>query len=601
MNRIIAVCLLIAMCLLAACTACSSPPPPGGPRGTPTPPFEGEVPEDVYLNEGEPGVYGGTLVMAVAANPKSFNPVTESDTNTAWVINGPLYRGLVDYDNYEQKDIPALAKSWEASPDGLTWIFNLRKGVKWSDGVPFTADDVMFTYQVTFDNKEEAAAASSFTQSDGSYPEVEKVDDYTVRFKLKEPNAIFIAASNSVYIIPKHKLEADYKAGKFRQTLSVSTDPKDVVSVGPYRLSSFTADQRVVLERNPYFWKIDSKRQRLPYIDRVIFQIVPDFNTASLKFQNGETDMITSISPDAVDLLKQGEAAGDYTISDLGPSMNLNNLTFNQDTGKNKQGKPYVDPVKLKWFRDVKFRQAVSYALDREGMVRTAFQGRGIPVYGFDSPANKVWYSDSIMKYPYNPEKAREMLREIGIFDRDGDGIAEDSEGNPVRFSLHTNGNRPYRVNIGTLIKDNLSKVGLDVNFQPLDANVVVDKLNTTRDFDAINLGWQSSFPPDPILSKNALLPSGRNYYAFPGQKTPSTDWEKRLEEKVNLTSRTMDLAERQKHYWDAMRIWTEYLPEIELAVPNYYAGAKNRFGNLKPSPLANYTYWNIEELFFTK
>ena len=598
MNRIIAVCLLIAMCLLAACSAGSEK---SAPLGTANPPFEGEIPEDAHLNLSTPGVYGGTLVMAVASNPKSFNPVVESDSNTAWILYGPIYRGLIDYDNYEQKDIPALAKSWTASADGLTWTFNLRKGVKWSDGVPFTADDVLFTYQVTFDPKEVAPAASSFAQSDGSYPIVEKVDDHTVTFKLKEPNAIFIAASNSVYIIPKHKLEAAYKAGNFGQAFSVTTDPKEIVSVGPYRLSSFTADQRVVLERNPYFWKVDSKRQRLPYIDRVIFQIVPDFNAASLKFQNGETDMITSISPDAVDLLKQGEAAGGYTVHDLGPSMNLNYLTFNQDMGKNKQGKPYVDPVKLKWFREVKFRQAVSYALDRDAIVRTAFQGRGLPVYSFDSPSNKVWYTDNIVKYPHNPEKARELLKEIGILDRDGDGIAEDSEGNPVRFNLYTNSNRPYRVNMGTMIKDNLSKVGLDVIFQPLEANIVVDKLNTTRDFDAINLGWQSPYPPDPILSKNALLPSGRSYYAFPGQTTPSTEWEKRLEEKIHLTSRTMDLAERQKHYWEAMHIWSEYLPEIELAVPNFFTAAKNRVGNLKPSSLANYTYWNIEELFFNQ
>lgn len=599
MKRLSVISLISVLFTLAAC-APPQPPAQGG-SGTANPPFEGPAPEGAMVTQSTPGTYGGTLVMSIPNNPKSFNPITGADSTTAWVINGPVYRPLTDWDNDLQKDIPAIAESWESSPDGLAWTFKIRKGIKWSDGAPLDADDVMFSYQVTFDPKIGASARSSFEETGGTYPAIEKLDDHTIRFNLKEPNAIFVAAVNSVYIVPKHKLEPDYKSGNFNQTLLISADPNEMVASGPYRVKSFTADQRVELERNPHYWKVDTKGQRLPYIDRVVFLIVPDFNAGALKFSNGETDMIHSLSPDTVSMLQTKEQQGDYKVYDLGPSLNIQYLAFNQDTGRNKQGKPYVDPVKQQWFRNVKFRQAASYAIDREGIVRTAFQDRGTAVYSFDSPANKTWYTDNITKYPYNPEKAKELLKEIGILDRDGDGVAEDAAGHPIRFRLNTNSNRPYRINMATLVKDNLSKVGMQVDLQPLDPNLLLDKMESTRDFDALVMGWQSGFPPDPILSKNVLLPSGRNYTAFPNQKEPSTPWEKELIELINLCSKTNDLAKRQEYYWRAMQIWTEYLPEIDLAVPNFYVAAKNRFGNFKPSPLANYTYWNIEELFFTK
>jgi peptide/nickel transport system substrate-binding protein len=590
MRRIIAISLIGIFILIGAC---------GRKRasigGQPDPPFQGEVPEDAAVVDAEPGNYGGTLVIAQPANPKSFNPITVSDSHTAMMINDVVYKSLTEFDNEKQESVPALAKSWESTPDGLHWRFYLRKGVRWSDGEPFTADDVIFTFQVAFDPKVDASSRSLITQSDGSLPTYEKVDDYTIALHLKEPNALLVAAMTDFRIIPKHKWEGAYKAGNFNQALLIDTDPKDIVGLGPYRITSFASDQKIEYERNPYYWKIDSKGQRLPYINRVVMLLVPNFNTTYLKFQNGETDMVYSINPDSVDLLKRDEQKGDYTIYDLGPSFNTVFLVFNQDVEK------YKDQTKLKWFRNVKFRQAVSYAIDREAIVRTVFHGLGVPIYGFDSPANKLWYTDDIPKYPYDPEKAKALLKEIGITDRAGDGVAEDAEGHPIKFSLTTNSNNSVRVNIGTLIKDFLSRVGMDVDFQPIDANTLLTKMRSTRDFDAVIFGWQVGVPPDPVEFKNVLLPTSDLYLAFPNQQVPSTDWEKELARLIGLCSSTLDLASRQRYYWEAMRIWSENLPEIDLVVAKYFVGAKNRFGNFKPSPLANYTYWNIEEIFFKK
>jgi peptide/nickel transport system substrate-binding protein len=590
--------LVTGLLVAATCSACK-PSSANGPTGKPTPSFEGALSPDAQVDDITPGKYGGTLVIGTPANPNTFNPVTAVDTNALWVIGDVLYKSLTQYDNDQQKDLPGLASSWETSADGLTWTFHLRKGVSWSDGEPFNADDVIFTFDTTFDPNIPNPNRNLLTQSDGSLPTYEKVDDYTVRMRLKEVNAILIGALNELYLVPKHKWETSYKAGNFAQALGVTTDPKDVVGLGPYRLVSYNPDESIVMERNPYYWKVDKNNQRLPYFDKVKFLVVPDNNTWALKMAGGEINMHQQIFPGVLNSLQQAQTKGDFEVKDLGPSFNVSYMAFNQDTRKDKTGKPYVDPAKLKWFREEKFRKAVSYGIDREALVRTALDGQGVPIFGFESPANKVWYTKDIPTYPYNPETAKALLKEIGIWDRDGDGTAEDSEGHQIRFNLITNANNDVRVHMGTLVKENLKKIGIDVNFQPIDANLVRTKIQRTRDFDAVIGTWQASVPPDPVGNKDILLPSGTLYAAFPEQTEPSTDWEKKLAEYVGLCSKTTDLPTRQKYYWEAMKIWSDKLPEIDLIAGNYFVAAQNRIKNLKPSPLATFTYWNIEDLYF--
>jgi len=303
--------------------------------------------------------------------------------------------------------------------------------------------------------------------------------------------------------------------------------------------------------------------------------------------------------PDNLGSIRDGQKKGDYTLKDLGPSLNVSYLAFNQDTRKDNSGKPYVDPVKLAWFRDVRFRQAVSYAIDREALVETALSSQGIPIYELDTPTNKQWYAEEIHKYPHDAERAKALLREIGIWDRDGDGIAEDSAGHPVRFNTILNASNNVRLNMGTVIKQNLKEVGLDVNLEPIDLNQIEAKTTKTRDFDSVIGTWQASVPPDPAGAKDIMLPSGVQYVAFPGQKEPSTDWEKKMTEYLNLSTSTFDLPTRQKYYWEAVQIWTENLPEIDLIAPKYFVAWANNVGNIKPSPLANFTYWNVDQLYY--
>jgi peptide/nickel transport system substrate-binding protein len=599
-RRIVTFVIAIALLIVSTNNACRVGNHNGRPTGHPDPPFKGEVSPDALVDDGAPGNYGGTLILATPYNPKSFNPVIALEASSLWVTGDTIYKSLTGYDNYLQKDVPGLASSWDNSPDGLTWTFHLRKGVQWSDGEPFTADDVVFTLEATLDPKIASPNRDQLLNSDGSAPEVRKADDYTVELRLKEINAYLIAALNQVFLAPKHKCEAAYKAGDFSKTLSVSTDPNDVVGLGPYRLESYIPDQRVVLVRNPYYWKVDKDHNRLPYFDKVIFLIVPNNNAWALSMINGDIMMHQQIFPGNVDSITKGEQNGDYKVTDLGPSGNVNYIAFNEDSRKDDNGKPRVDPIKLSWFRDKRFRQAIAYSINREAMIRTALGGHGVSVYTLDSPANKAWYTDDTAKYPYDPDKARALLREMGIWDRNGDGIAEDSGGHDVKFNLFTNANNDVKLNMGTAIKDNLKKVGIDVNLQPIDFNQLQAKLFATRDFDAVIGTWQAAVPPDPVGAKNIVMPTGVSYVAFPEQKEPLTDWERKLAEYMNLCSTTMDLATRQKYYHEAMKVWSENLPEIDLIAANYFVAAKNNVGNFKPSVLANFTYWNIDQLYFT-
>jgi peptide/nickel transport system substrate-binding protein len=600
--RAIAFALATMLCVATGCTGPTSGPAGMGPTGVANPPFADPPPDEPFVFEGEPGTYGGMLVLATAQDPKSFNALLAGETSTTAVTNGPMYTTLLGFDNVEQKIDNGLCTAIEHSDDYLVWTFRLRKGVRWSDGVPFTAHDVKFNYDVAFDAKIDSSVKSAFEQTDKTLPKVEVLDDYSVRFTLTEPNAIFLDNIGSTYLVPKHKWEESYKKGEFERAMALDSKPEDIVGLGPFRLKEFASEQRVVLERNPYYWKVDKKGQRLPYLDRVIFRIVPDYNTMLTVFQNGETDMHWNVRPEEFDLLKREEQAKDFTVHELGPGYNVLYIMVNQNPNKDKTGKPFVDPVLGEWFRNVKFRKAIAHAIDRQAIITTSYQGLGTPVSTFCPPANKVWYNkEASVEYDYSPDKAKALLKEIGLEDRDGDGIVEDASGHKCAFRLFTNSNNSSRVGAATVIKDNLKAIGIDVNFQGIPFNSMVDALQTTFDWDAVIGGWQSGNPPDPVLMKNIVTTGGMLHYSNPLQKTPATEWGKRIDELMSANARTLDLAERKKQFAEVQHLWSDNLPEIDLLVPNYFVAVKNKVANLKASPLPLYTYWNIEELYLKK
>ncbi|WP_457568398.1 ABC transporter substrate-binding protein [Desulfurobacterium sp.] len=518
------------------------------------------------------GIYGGVLKDSTSSDPRTFNLVFAHETSSTGAVGG-LFEGLTDVDVKTLKPVGRLAVSWEFKDNGTRWIFHLRKDVKWFDGKPFTADDVVFTYKDIYFNPRYPNSVRDMFEIDGKLPQVRKVDNYTVEFILPQPFAPLLY-SLSAAVFPKHVLERAVKDGSFKNVWTVSTPPDKLIGTGPYKLVKYVPGQYLVYERNPYYYQKDSYGGRLPYVERKVTFILPQKDTALLKFRTGELDFY-GLSGDDFPSLKRDEKRGNFTIYNLGPSLTADFLCFNEKKGA-------IPNWKWKLFSNATFRRAISHAVDREGIVLTVYNGLGFPVYTPVTPANVLYYDKDAPKFSYNLEKARELLESIGLKDRNGDGWLETPDGHKVEFNLLTNSNNPSRVQIGTILKYDLKRLGIDVHFQPLDFNNLVDKLLNTHDFDAVIIGLTGSM--DPNGGKNVWKSSGQLHLWNPGQKKPATAWEAEVDRLFDQGVKELNFDRRVRIYKKAYRIICEQQPLIYIAAPIVLEAVKNRVRNYFPT-----------------
>jgi peptide/nickel transport system substrate-binding protein len=559
----------------------------------PTPPL---VVEDI-----EPGTRGGRLVIATFGDPKTFNPITANEQSSRDIYRF-LFAALLSFDEAKQEVSPGLAESWTVGEDQKTFTFKLRQGLRWSDGAPLTADDVVFSWQAIYDTNVVCALAD-LLKIRGEKFQVSKVDDLTIRITTPDVFAPFLEfAGAGVYIIPKHKLEASLKSGTFESALGINTTPADIVCSGPFRMKQFKAGELTLMERNPYYFAVDKAGTRLPYLDTVIYTVVPDMNAMSLRFRQGESDAFENVRPDEYDTYKAEAAAGKYQLLDLGQGLERAFVWFNLNTGTNPStGKPYVNPKKLKWFSQKAFRQAVAHCIDRESIIKSIYAGRAEPNYGYIGKANGKWLNPNLKEYPFNLQKARTLLAGIGIQDRNGNGVLEDAEGNEIEFTLNTNTGNNTRDKIALLIQSDLKKLGFKVNYRPVEFNALIDKIDVSYDYECVLLSLGGG-AVEPASSMNILLSSGFTHLWFPKQKTPATPWEARLDELMNLQVTTLDFAKRKQYFDEVQTILNDELPMIYTVAPNTYAAIRNGMGNLKPTVLSSYRVtWNVEQLFIRK
>lgn len=560
------------------------------------------LPEPPRVASCEPGMRGGRLKIANFSDPKTFNPITANETSSLDLIYW-LFDGLVKKNQITHEMEPGLAERWTVEPDQKTWTFHLRKGVRWSDGKPFTADDVVFTYNAVVYNTNIVNVKVDYIRVNGKNFAVGKIDDHTVRVVTPDIYAPFLEFfAYDVRLLPKHILSRAVAENRFEAAYGVNTPPAELVGTGPFRLKQHKTGQYTLVERNPYYWQVDSKGQRLPYFDAAIMLVVPDQNAMSLRFLNGETDLLEFVRPEEYDRFKETAAQGDFKLLELGVTTQRDFIFFNQNTGTDAAtGKPHVDPVKLKWFRETKFRQAVSFAIDRPSIAQSTLGGRGEPNYGFMTKGHQRWYNTNIMQYPYDPARARKLLTEIGIMDRNNDGLLEDAQGNVIEFEMNTNAGNSRREKGAIIVQDDLKKLGIRANFRPLDFNSIVQKMTHTFDFECIFLGLASE-SVDPAEGLNVLRSSGFSHEWFPRQKKPSTDWEARIDFLMEANLKTLDFAQRKKYFDEVQAIMAEQMPMIPTVAMNAYSAVRNNIGNLRPIVHHhNRLIWNIEELYFKK
>jgi len=549
--------------------------------------------EELLISNNPVGHSGGHLVVSLRSEPKTLNPVISADISSREVI-AQMTGDLIHINRLTQNSEPALTKSWEISRDGLQYTLKLRHGLHFSDGHPLDADDVLFSFKVYLDEKVNSPQRDTLMVGEKPIT-CRRVDAYTLIFQLAQPYASAERLFDSVAILPKHLLEAAYKDGKLSQTWNLGTTPQQIAGLGPFRLKEYVAGQHLTLERNPYYWKADREKHRLPYLDQITFLFVPNADAEVIRFQAGDTDIVNRLSAEDYAVLEKEQAARSFRVYDAGPSLEYNFLFFNLNNTLPAQSDL---AGKQKWFRQVQFRQAISQAIDREGMTRLIYRGRATPLWTPVTPASSFWINTALPHPARSIEQARKLLQSAG-FSWSANGDLIDNAKSPVKFSILTSASNNQRTQMATIIQQDLKEVGISVQVVPLEFRSVLDRIFQTHDYEAAILGLGGG-DVDPNSQMNVWLSSGNDHVWDLGESHPSTPWEAEIDQLMEKQLSTLKPADRKLLYDRVQQIIAEDLPVISLVSPNILVAAKGQLANFKPVALDPHTLWNSPELFIS-
>lgn len=519
----------------------------------------------------EIGRYGRTLVIVQSSEPRTFNPVIVTDAATGRVL-APIFEGLVE-GNYVTGEIePALTESWSLSPDQRTWTFTLRRGVRWSDGTPLTADDVAFSLQVIFTEGVQSTARDLLTFG-GKPVRWRQLDHRRIQFATQEPLGFFLRLVQDLVVVPRHRLQGAMAKGSaaFNSTWGVNTPPREIVGTGPFVMRSYDLGQRVTYERNPYYWKVDRQGNRLPYLDRHVVQLVPNVEAAKLKFMARETDLYGA-RPREYAEFKQGEQAGNYTIYDGPETFASEYLVFNQ----NPRG---IAPPRLAWFQDVRFRRAMNHAIDRTTIVQQVYAGRATPAWSPVSVANPLYHHPGLPRYPYDLARAQRLLAEAG-YRRGPDGLLQDAGGNVVAFTLATSAQSQDGIAIANIVRQDFTRLGIKVTFTPEAFSTLVTKLDNTFRWDAIIIGLTGDI--EPGTARTVWLSSGSLHDWNPRQAKPATAWEAEIDRIFEQVAREVDRTRRRALYYRWQEIVADQVPVMYFTHPRTQPTVRNTLGNTR-------------------
>jgi peptide/nickel transport system substrate-binding protein len=533
------------------------------------------------------------LVVALRSEPKTLNPVFANDISSREVI-GQMTADLIHINRDTQLSESALAGSWKVSSDKRRYTLELRHGLCFSDGAPLDADDVVFSFKVYLDERVNAPQRDSLQVGEKPIV-VRKVDPYTVSFTLARPYASAERLFDSVAILPRHLLEPAYSAGKLAQAWTLDTPPGRIAGLGPFRLKEYVPGQRLSLERNPYYWKTDPNGKRLPYLNEITFLCVGSEDAQVLRFEAGETDIIDRISAKNYSVLQQKQSSHGLQLYDLGPDLEYNFLLFNLNSTLPAGAREISR--KQQWFNDVRFRQAISSAIDREAMNRIVYQGRGAPIWTHVTPGNRLWFDSSAPRPARSLSRARELLTAAGFSWKKDDGALIDRQGTPVEFSIITSSSSSERTEMATMIQQDLREVGIRLQVVPLEFHSLLDRVLQTHDYEAAIMGLGGG-DVDPNSQMNVWLSSGDDHLWNPGQAHPATPWEAELDRLMKQQMSTLAPRARKLLYDRVQQIETEEVPVVFLVSPNLLVGAKDRLRGFKPAILDSHTLWNSEQLF---
>lgn len=522
------------------------------------------------------------LVTSLGGDPKTFNPLLAQETSSTQVTQF-LFDGLTRFNPVTGDIEPGLAESWENSEDGLVWTFHLAAGLQWSDGTPLTSGDVLFTFNDLIFNPELMIPARDIFTLKGSPIRVSAPDESTVVFELPVRFAPFLTAMSQA-ILPRHRLEASIGSGAFTSIWSTDAEPAGIVGSGPYRLASYQPGERIVLARNPYYRRRDSSGVQLPYIDSVVMLILPNPDTRMLKFLQGELDDYTVVGKD-YPVLQKAAAMRDFSLYATGPGFGSNFLVFNQKS---------EDAVKQSWFVNTDFRRAAALGLDRANMIDLVYNRLAEPQCSPVSPSNPVYFFSEAPCFDYDRQAAQTLLAANGFIKSEKDGFLYDREGKRVRFVLMTNADNAERVQLAQMIREDLSRLGMDVSLLTLEFNAMVVKLLTGKDWDAVLLGLTGSV--DPHFGANVWRSDGSLHFWESKEQAQASEIQREIDTVFEEASETLKTARRKVLYDQWQLRVAENVPHIYTVLPEIVYAVNNRIENVRPSALGG-IYYNIEDL----
>jgi peptide/nickel transport system substrate-binding protein len=508
---------------------------------------------------------GGELRFCLRSEPKTFDPLKVDDDASESIryLTGGV---LVRMNRQTQALEPGLAESWQVSKDGRGIVFKLRSGIAFSDGTPFSAEDVAYTVQRLMDPALHSPTGDAFRSGPGN-----------VETKIISPAQISITFPAAVAGLDR----------LFDQVAieSAHSPKKEMAVLGPFVVADYKAGASVLLKHNPNYWKSDAQGRKLPYLDSIELDIQANREVEMLRFKRGEIDLINALDSEYFDKLA---ATSPQQVHDAGPSLDSEQMWFNE------VAKAPIPGYKRAWFGSQNFRRAISAAINRDDLSRVVFHGHAQPAVGPVSPANKFWFNSKLKPEPYSPEAALKMLQADG-FHLDS-GVLKDRDGNAVVFSIITNAGNKYREQMAVMIQDDLQKIGVHVNVVTLDFPSLIARMTQTFDYEAILLGL-TNVDLDPNGEMNLWLSSSDNHQWNPQQKTPETAWEAEIDKLMRAQASSADAGKRKEAFDRVQEIVYERAPFIFLINKNALSAVSTAVRGAHPVILHPQAFWNAEQL----
>jgi peptide/nickel transport system substrate-binding protein len=569
---------------LAGAIACGSPPRTEE-RTVPT----------AASTTAAPLARGGQLVVSVRAEPHSFNRLVRRDAASD-LVSSLVNARLVRINRITQEVEPWLAESWTRSDDGLRYHLRLRAGVRFADGHPFTADDVVFTFRALYDRR--AATVLADVLAPAGHPlTVTASDPLTVAIAFAEPFAPGLRLLDNLPILPRHRLESALDAGTFGSAWHLGTPVTEMTGLGPFIVSDYLPGQRTVLTRNPHYFMKDSAGTPLPYLDRIVLEVIPDQNTELLQLESGGIDVTTTeMRIEDYAPLKRAVGAGTVQLLDLGPGYDSDSFWINLKPGGTRTSGRRGDDPRAPWLQRDELRLAISLAVDRTLFADTVYLGAGVPVYGPITSANKRWFSADLRPPPHDPAKALALLASIGLTDRNGDGTLEDAQGRAARFTLLTQRGRTALERGAAVIRDELAKIGFVIDVVGLDSAAIIQKFVSGHDYDAVYFSVFAS-DTDPAINADFWFSSGSAHVWNIGQPTPATEWERQIDELMRRQIASPNEAERKRLFDQVQAIFAAHLPIVNFAASRVYVASSTRVVNVTPALARPQLLWSPETI----